>query len=630
MCGIAGWYRRGGRAVSADILARQCARIRHRGPDDWGSLVDGDFGFGMSRLSIIDLPGGHQPIESPDGRYAIVFNGEIYNHPELRRELEAGLPFRTHSDTETLLNSFIRWGDGAWLRLEGMYAAAIWDRSSRMLTLVRDPVGIKPLYLTSQHGGVAFASEISPLRVLPDHDFPLSERGVHDFFSFGHIQKPRSIYETVHSLEPGHVMRIKAEGEPHVEAFWRPRFRAGHRLSEREWIEETRRRVLASVRSHTLADVPVGSFLSGGVDSGAVTAAMARTTSQPFKAFTVGFPNAAIDETDAARRVARHLGCEHIVLPLPAMDAADVLPSVQRAFDEPTAANSSVPLWALSKLASQHVKVVLCGEGGDELFLGYKRQMNAARTRRWRPLLRAGLPAAALLDRLPGPSSRRLNYLRQNLARLRERAALDTGFKQFFAATQMTTPAVRARIYEPGFWARQEAPDALARLEAEYFGDPEFQALGDLEAFQLGDLSVHMPGSLLYRLDRASMAHSLEARTPFLTHSFVDWALTMPSQMKMRGRVGKYALRRAVEPWLPPGSLSSPKLGFQLPFADWFTGGFSDFGREAWRASSAADAGYLDPAGVEALFDEHRRGDKNHGRILYAITMFSCWTLQQK
>jgi asparagine synthase (glutamine-hydrolysing) len=584
----------------------------------------------MRRLSIIDIVGGHQPMESPDGRHAIVFNGEIYNHLDLRRELEAaGTVFRTNSDTETLLHSFIRWGDAAWLRLEGMYAAAIWDRSTRILLLGRDPLGIKPLYLTQQRGGVAFASEISPLRVLPGHTFPVAERGARDFFTFGHIQQPGSIYRTVHSLEPGHVLRVAPTGEPRSEAFWRPRFRTGPRMSEAGWIEETRRRVLASVGQHMLADVPIGSFLSGGVDSGAVTAAMARSTSRRLKAFTVGFPNSPIDETDAARRIADHLGCEHIVLPLPALDAAEVLPAVQHAFDEPTAANSSVPLWALSRLASEHVKAVLCGEGGDELFLGYKRQLNAARIRRWRPLLRAGLAAAGVLDAWSGASSRRFNYLRQNLARLREAASLDTGSKQFFAATQMTSPAVRARLFERGFWERQEAPEALDRLQAEHFDRQELDRLSDLQQFQLGDLAVHMPGSLLYRLDRASMAHSLEARTPFLTHTFVDWALSMPSNLKIRGRVGKYALRCAVQPWLPPGAVARKKLGFQLPLADWFTGEFSDFGRETWRASGAVAAGYLDPGAVEAIFDEHRRGDRDHGRILYAITMFSCWWLQR-
>lgn len=629
MCGIAGWYRRGGRPVAPEHVTQQCDQIVHRGPDDTGILAEGDFGFGMRRLSIIDIVGGHQPISTADGRYSIVFNGEIYNHPELRRELEAaGVRFQTHSDTETLLQSFVRWGDDAWLRLEGMYAAAIWDRADHSLTLARDPLGIKPLYLTEQNGGIAFASEIRALRVLPDHSFDPDERGVHDFFSFGHIQRPRSIFRQVRSLEPGHVLRIGPEGEAKVRQFWQPRFQVRHDLSEAEWIEETRARVQRTVEQHMLADVTVGAFLSGGVDSSAIAAAMTRVSARPVKAFTVGFPGTSIDETEAAARIANHLGCEHIVLPLEPVAAGDLLPAVQAAFDEPCAATAAVPIWHLSRLAAQHVKVVLCGEGSDELFAGYKRQRTALAAARWRPLLRALGPVAGLVDALPKGSSPRWNYLRQNARRFRDAAMLENSFQRFFAGTQISSPAVRARLYEPGFFARQEGPQAFAELEREYFDSDEARRLDPLQQFMLADITVHMPGSLLGRLDRGSMAHSLEARVPFLSHGFVDWSLTMPTEMKLRGRTGKYALRKAVEPWLPPNALGKRKLGFQLPFAEWFRGDFSDFARHAWNDSGAVRSGYLRPAAVEQLFQEHRAGVANHGRILYAIAMFSCWWQQ--
>ena len=629
MCGIAGWYRRGGRPVAPEHVTQQCDRIVHRGPDDSGILAEGDFGFGMRRLSIIDIEGGHQPISTPDGRYSIVFNGEIYNHPQLRRELEAeGVRFQTHSDTETLLQSFVRWGDDAWLRLEGMYAAAIWDRADHSLTLARDPLGIKPLYLTEQNGGIAFASEIRALRVLPGHDFDLDERGVHDFFSFGHIQRPRSIFRQVRSLEPGHVLRIGPEGEAKVRQFWQPRFEVRDDLSEAQWIEETRARVQRTVEQHMLADVTVGAFLSGGVDSSAIAAAMTRVSARPVKAFTVGFPGTSIDETEAAARIAAHLGCEHIVLPLEPVAAGDLLPAVQAAFDEPCAATAAVPIWHLSRLAAQHVKVVLCGEGSDELFAGYKRQRTALAAARWGPLLRALGPVAGLIDRLPKGSSPRWNYLRQNARRFRDSAMLENSFQRFFAGTQISSPAVRARLYEPGFFARQEGADAFARLEREYFDSDEARRLDPLQQFMLADISVHMPGSLLGRLDRGSMAHSLEARVPFLSHDFVDWSLTMPTSMKLRGKTGKYALRKAVEPWLPPNALGKRKLGFQLPFAEWFRGDFSDFARQAWNDSGAVRSGYLRPEAVEQLFREHRAGAANHGRILYAIAMFSCWWQQ--
>ena len=628
MCGIAGWYRRGGRPVAPDDVAQQCDRLIHRGPDDSGYLIDHDFGFGMRRLSIIDVAHGRQPIVSPDGRHAVICNGEIVNHLELRREL-ADYPFRTGSDIETLLASYLRWGEEAWIRLEGMYAAAIWDREARVLRLARDPLGIKPLFVTEQLGGLAFGSEIPALRVLPGHEFDVDERGVHDFFRFGHVLGPRSIFSQVRQLEPGHVLVLGPEGSASKHCFWRARPTVRHGLSEKDWIEETRERVLATVKQHMISDVPIGAFLSGGVDSGAIAAAMARADDVPFKLFTASFPGSGIDESAAAKSVADHLGREHLVFAIEPKTAADVLPAVQRAFDEPSAANSAVPLWYLSKAAAEHVKVVLCGEGGDELFMGYKRQRWANLMDRCAPVFRA-LGSLRVIDRMPPSQSRKWNYFHQNAKRFRDAALLDNGYERFFASVTIASPAVRARIYERGFWLRQDAPFDLASLADEYFPQESRQLLSSLEEFMLGDLTVHMPASLLQRLDRASMAHSLEARVPFLSHSFVDWALTVPSNLKLNGSVGKYALRKAVEPWLPKGALKGPKLGFKMPLSDWFLGGFNDFAREAWRSSGAAEAGFLDPVGVESLFDEHRAGLANHGRVLYAIAMFSCWWSEQR
>jgi asparagine synthase (glutamine-hydrolysing) len=630
MCGIAGWYRRGGKPVPQGALVAACDRLRHRGPDDAGYLTDGDFGFGMRRLSIIDVEGGHQPIFSPDGRHAIVFNGEIYNYPALRRELEGGYAFRTdHSDTETILAAYLRWGDGAWTRLEGMYAVAIWDKLERTLVLARDPIGIKPLFVTEQKAGLAFASEINGLRDLPEHRFELDGEGVDDFFCFGHTLPPRTIFKHVRPLEPGHVLRIGPKGRAEVRRFWAPCIQVVAGVSEQEWIEETRSHVVSAVDRHMLADVPVGAFLSGGVDSSAVAAAMARTSSARFKAFTIGFPGSPRDETAAAARIADHLGIEHIVLPMQPQTTADVLPAVQAAFDEPSAATSAVPLWYLSRAAAEHVKVVLCGEGGDEVFLGYNRQRWAQRMARWKPLIEA-VGAGGLVGALPELPWRKWNYGRQLARQFADGARLGNGYERFFAAVSITTPAVRRRIYTDDFFRRHEARDRLQQRALDHFPPDARQPLTDLEQFMLGDLTVHLPASLCQRLDRSSMAHSLEARVPFLSHRLVEWALTIPTDLKLRGSTGKYVLRKAVEPWLPQGALSRRKIGFQMPFADWFMGGLNDFAREAWRSSGVAELGFLDSRGVEQLFDEHRKGAADHGRILYAIAMFSCWWTQQK
>jgi asparagine synthase (glutamine-hydrolysing) len=626
MCGIAGWYRRSSSGVSAEIVRSQCDTILHRGPDDDGYFVDGDFGFGMRRLSIVDIAGGHQPMTSADGRYVIVTNGEIYNHLELRPELEAaGAVLKTQSDTETLLAAYVRWGDEAWVRFEGMYATAIWDRAARSLTLARDPIGIKPLYYTQQNGGIAFASEIRALRVLPDHEFSIDERAVHDYFMFGNTQRPRSIYRQVRSLDPGQVMRIGAEGEAAFKTFWMPGFTPGPARSDEEWIEATQEELLRTTRLHMLSDVPVGVFLSGGVDSSAIAAVMAQCDERPIKAFTIGFPGTRIDETHEAAYIARHLGAEHVVLPLEPARTGELLPAVQSSFDEPCAANSAVPDWHVSKLAAEHVKVVLCGEGADEIFAGYKRQRTALAAARWSSLTKALAPLVGLVEKVPIRSSSWWNYVKQNAKRFIASSRLDNNFQRYFAGTQLSSREIRERLYQPDFFDRQEHPDLFARLEQEFFPSSEFGGLDPLEQFQMADLMIHMTGSLLPRLDRPSMAHSLEARVPFLSHKTVDFAFSLPRNMKIHGKTGKYALRKAAEPWLPPGVLNMPKQGFQLPFIEWFRGDFSEFAEEIWNDSGAARSGFLEPLAVRELFAEHRAGVANHGRILYAVAMFGCW-----
>lgn len=624
MCGIAGWYRRGGRPVTASAIADQTSSIFHRGPDEGGALVDDDFGFGMRRLSIIDVAAGHQPMDSPAGRYAIVFNGEIYNHLEVRRDL-ADYPFRTHCDTETILAAFARWGNDAWGRLEGMFAVAVWDRQTRTLTLARDPLGIKPLYISEQNGGLSFASELKALMLLPDHEFTRDDRAVHDYFTFGHVRRPRTIWREVRTLDPGHHLTLPPQGEPVVGCYWRPRFKRAAVRSEGEWVEQMREMLLATTARHMLSDVPVAAFLSGGIDSSAVLAAMVRATETPITAFTIGHPGSKIDETDAARAIAKHFGCEHVVASLPVTDAAEILSRVQRCYDEPFADMAAIPTWFVSELAAREVKVVLCGEGGDELFAGYKRHRNAALLERNRGLARGLSPLMRAAGALPATRSARVNVLRQHLQRLNEFAGLPDGFQQFFAATQISGRRLREDVLEPDFAAPFEGEGWRVGLEREYFPEPALRSLSALEQFLYADLTLNLPSQMLTRLDRASMAHSLEARVPFLSHKMVEWALTVPTDLKLRGRTGKYILREAIRPWLPPEILKRPKQGFQIPMADWLRGDFGEFARSVWNDSGARELGYLRPQVVERLFAEHKRGAADHSRILYAITVFSLW-----
>ena len=624
MCGIAGWYRRGGRIVSDEILNRQCNSIIHRGPDDDGIFADGDFGFGMRRLSILDIVGGHQPMVSADDRFAIIFNGQIYNHLDVRRDLP-DYRFTTRSDTETILAAFVRWGNDAWARLEGMFAVAVWDRMERRLTLARDPLGIKPLYLSEQSGGLSFASELKALLPLPEHRFTVDDRAVHDFFAFGHVRRPRSIYREVRTLDPGHILTIGADGEAKTERYWAPRFQTVPVQAEADWIEQTRAMLVDTTARHMQSDVPVAAFLSGGIDSSAMLASMVRSSNSPITAFTIGHPGAAVDESDAARAIAAHLGCPIIVEPLATDAAADLLPHLPPSFDEPFADMAAVPTWFASQLAARDVKVVLCGDGGDELFAGYKRHRNALAIERGRGTIRALSPVLRAIDALPVTGSARANLLRQHAQRFAEFARLPDGYQQFFAATQISRSAVRGALLEPDFAARHEGKDWLAGLEQEYFPDAANTSLSALEQFLFADLTVNLPSQMLTRLDRPSMAHSLEARVPFLSHKMVDWALTVPTGLKLRGRTGKYLLRKAVAPWLPPGIARLPKQGFQIPMAEWMRGSFGAFAQTAWHDSGAAKLGYLRPDAVDRLFDEHRRGRADHSRMLYAIAVFAWW-----
>jgi asparagine synthase (glutamine-hydrolysing) len=588
-------------------------------------LVDRDFGFGMRRLSVVDVAGGGQPVETSDGRYAIVYNGEVYNHPELRSELEGhGHAFRTRSDTETVLAAFAEWGDGAWHRLEGMFAAAVWDRAERRLTLARDHLGIKPLFVSEQNGGLSFASELKALTALPLHAFDVDERAVHDFFTFGHVRRPRSIYRQVRSLEPGTSLSIGPTGEVSTVVFWRPRARSVAARSLDEWTEEMRSLLLETAARHMRSDVPVGAFLSGGVDSAAVLAAARRSTGAAITAFTIGHPGASIDETAAAAEIAAHLECEHVVLPLDPRDAQDDLPEILACYDEPFADLAAIPTWYASRLAARHVKVVLCGEGGDELFAGYKRHRNALAIERARPAIGVLRPLAAALGRLPTGGSRAIAGFRHHAERASELMSMADGYQQFFAATQICSATVRRRVLGHGFARDHAAEDDPAALELEYFPDAGTggSALG---RFLLADLSVNMPSAMLTRLDRGSMAHSLEARVPFLSHRVVDWALSLPDELKLRGTTGKFLLRRAVGPWLPPSVTRRGKQGFQVPHAEWLRNGFGRYAETVWEDSGAAGAGFLDPGAVRVLFEEHRRGDRDHARLLYSILVFATW-----
>nr|WP_233150613.1 asparagine synthase (glutamine-hydrolyzing) [Sphingomonas sp. BT553] len=626
ICGIAGLYARG-RGVSADTVRAQCAAIVHRGPDDEGVFVDRDFGFGMRRLSIVDLAGGHQPFHSPGGRYALVFNGEIYNFPALRAELAAmGRAFDSHGDTEVVLAGYERWGDGIWSRLDGMFAVAVWDRATRTLTLARDPVGIKPLYYTDQPAGFAFASELKALTLLPGFAFDTDERGLLDYFRFGHVRTPRSIHAQVRTLPPGHVLTLAAGGEPVLRAYWTPRYTTPEPLGDGEWVDRFRTRWLETVAEQMVADVEVGAFLSGGVDSSAVVAAMMRISDRPVRTFTIGFPDPRVDESGPAEAIARALGTRHESRRLEMAHARDLLPAVAAAYDEPFADPSMVPTWYVSKVAAEQVKVALSGDGGDELFFGYKRHATERRIGRLPAPLRHAARAIGAIPPLP---SRALNERIQRWTKTAASAGLPSGVARFFAKTQITAAGFRNRVFTPDFLARAGGGEGeIERLCAEYFPDAGAISADTLEQFGLCDLALNLPGAMLTKVDRASMAHSLEVRVPMLGQPMIDLALGTPVHMKLNGRVGKHVVREAIAPWLPTGILDRRKQGFQMPLSAWFAGDFGRYAEELWRDSGARGESIWHAAAVDRVFADHRAGKRDYSRFLYALAVYCLWRVR--
>ena len=606
-----------------DLVAGQCGRLVHRGPDDEGIVVDGALGMGMRRLAIVDVAGGHQPFHSPDGRYSLVFNGEIYNFRQLRAQLEGDRAFESHGDAEVILAGYERWGDGVWPRLDGMFAVAVWDRATRALTLARDPTGIKPLYYTDQRAGFAFGSELKALTDLPGFAFTTDERALLDYFRFGHVRGPRSIHAEVATLPPGHLLRVGGSGEPTIEPYWQPRYAPAAPLPEREWVERFRATWLDTVAAQMVADVEVGAFLSGGIDSSAVVAAMTRVGDRPVRTFTIGFPDPRYDESPHAEAVAQALGTRHTTRLLDLDQAQDLLPQVAACYDEPFADPSMLPTWYVSKLAAEEVKVALSGDGGDELFFGYKRHATEDRVGRLPAVVRHAARAVHAIPTLP---SRRANEAVQRWTKTAASAGLPSGIARFFAKTQITAAPLRDRVFQPDFLARAGGGRGeIGRLAAEYFPDARGLSRSSLEQFALADLQLNLPGAMLTKVDRASMAHSLEVRVPMLGQPIVDLALSMPQSMKLAGKTGKHVVREAVGPWLPPGIFDRRKQGFQMPLSAWFAGDFGAYAEGLWRSGRARADVFWQVAEVDRLFADHRAGKRDHSRFLYALAVYCLW-----
>jgi asparagine synthase (glutamine-hydrolysing) len=605
MCGICGLASTRG-AVDTERLRAMAATLVHRGPDSEGMHVDRGVGIAARRLSIIDLSGGDQPIASEDGSVVVVQNGEIYNYRELARILErAGHAFATQCDTEVLVHGYEEWGDGVWERLRGMFAVAVWDARRSRLTLARDRFGIKPLYYRDAGHELSFASELD---ALPQGDIDVD--ALEAFLAFNVVPAPLSIFRDIRKLLPGHTLAWE-DGRVTTSRFARPGpLPARHDADEAELVEECRGRLRDSVRAHLVADVPVGVLLSGGVDSGALTALAAEESSEPVRTFSIGFEERSFDELAGARAVASRYGTHHRELVL-RPDAALLLPALAAAFDEPFADSSALPTYLVSKLASEDVKVALSGEGGDELFGGYHTYVADALADRVGPLASVARP---VVDRLPSSAGRvSFDYKAKRFVQAAHLPPLERhhGWKEIFSA------GARAELT-----GRRSSFDVLGPAR-ERFAETEGHEL--LTRLQDVDFGLYLVDDLLTKTDRASMAWSLEARVPFLDTLVTNFAFSLPVRHKVRGLSKKRLLRKAVEPLLPHQVVHGRKRGFSIPAAAWLRGELQPFARETLRAETIRRQGLLEPDVVTRLVDDHAAGRSDLSRQLWGVLALTLW-----
>ena len=616
MCGIAGILRVDGAPAGADLLGAMTSAIAHRGPDGDGFFCDGSVGLGHRRLAIIDLATGDQPMATEDGSVVLVFNGEIYNFRELRRELEGrGATFRTTSDTEVILQAYEAWGVDCLPRLRGMFAFALWDRPRRRLFLARDRVGIKPLVYAWDGRRLLFGSEIKALLEDPGLPREIDWQALRDFLTLHYIPGPRTIFQAIRKLPPASYLLLDLErGEPEVHRYWDLRFAPDPRPSEAEWLEGLRWHLTDAVRSHLVSDVPIGAFLSGGVDSSTVVALMAQATEGRVRTFSIGFDDADFDELRHARDVARRYDTQHfeyVVKP----NALDTLPRLAWQFDEPFADSSALPTYYVSKITREHVTVALSGDGGDENFVGYTRYARASRLHERldgfpavlaRPLLRL---AARLL---PG-GVRGQGYLDMLGAGPVDRYFKLMAYQRSETLRSLLSPAAREHV-EPVV-----TPDLFRRLAA------EGRAPDYVSALQYLDIHCYLPEDILTKVDRTSMAVSLETRVPLLDHVLMEYVATMPTALKFKEGAGKVILKRAMAGDLPAGILERRKMGFGLPIASWFRGELTDYVRDVLDGRRTRQRGLVDPRAVSALLDEHQGGGRDRSGQIWALLALEEW-----
>ena len=642
MCGLTGILAKDGCRVGlSERSATMTKTLSHRGPDDEGLWADPSRGIalGFRRLAIIDLSAeGHQPMASPSGRYVMVYNGEVYNYLSLRKRLEArGATFRGHSDTEVMLAAFEAWGiRGAVTQFVGMFAIALWDRERGELTLVRDRLGIKPLYYQISRDGVLFASELKAMAVDPTFDRRLDSAAVSSFLKFLYVPAPATIYAGSRKLPPGHILTVSRDHSTvRLESYWSIRDVAGTGLSDQfsgtdeEAVDYLNDLLADAVGLRMLADVPLGALLSGGVDSSLVVSLMQAQSPDPVRTYTIGFDTPSFDEAAHARAVARHLGTHHTELHLTGHDALEVIPGLPVMFDEPHADPSQIPTFLVSQLARRDVTVALSGDGGDELFSGYNRysygERLIPRTMRWpraaRTLLSKALCNAPyrLLDSLgagfaargDGESPRQLAHQLRKVGHLLAEDTPQDMYDSLLSA-----------------WHH---PEHLLRIASARLAQPRSDANPNvdlLEMMMAVDQGAYLPDDLLAKVDRASMAVSLEARVPLIDHRVVEYSWRLPRRLKLRDGKGKYILRRILDRYVPAELIERPKMGFSVPIASWLRGPLKSWAEELCSPSRLEADEVFQREPVQRAWDRLTRGDDSVASGLWAVLMFQAWREQ--
>lgn len=611
MCGIVGIVNADDRPVLLDELQWMTRAIAHRGPDDDGYYVNNSAGLGMRRLSIIDLETGRQPISNEDGRIWAVFNGEIYNYRELRTRLEKnGHRFSTATDTETIVHLYEERGPDCVHDLRGMFAFAIWDERKQELLIARDRLGIKPLYYAEINRRLVFASELKAILRLPDVERNIDWNSLNHLFTFLSTPESDSILEGIHKLKPGHLLLASSREKIRIKQYWDVRFESDNTLTEANCTERLSELIDDSVTSHLVSDVPVGAFLSGGIDSSAVVARMAQRNSSPIQTFSIGFAEDAFNELRFARMIANRFHTDHHELVLEP-SALDVLEDLTWYLDEPFGDSSAIPTFMVSKLASEHVKVVLSGDGGDELFAGYDKYAVEGRERRYELLPKAVRRLLSAVGRALPEGIRGRRFLRHMSLR---------GTDRYLDASTLFRWEEKRKLF------RDDAFEMLAEhdpchTKRQYLDQGNGHWLSPLQYL---DLKSYLPLDILTKVDKMSMAHSLEVRVPLLDHRLVEFAATIPPQLLFHGDTRKYIFKRSLDGVLPREVIDKQKQGFAVPLGKWFRGGLERVVREVLLSETTRRRGVLCPEYIEHLLKLHALG-RDLDLQLWTLLSFEMW-----